>query len=260
MIMYGCLVPVCGDLSENCAFQCSGCCFFFLPAMLLWVMNPITLTSTPWCKKIEFRKKDDRETFEKWPLSLLKFSVFSAAETPHYMSNEPRSFSPFLLPFFWRQRSCDTASFLFYLRGTTTTQRIHRLLISSFYCLFFKASLKHYKLELKVLPILLPKLRGSLGDHRAPPEDQFYLWFSGKNYKADLRITTKKRLFFRAKKAFWLSNSNMKNARAVGRHGWYREGESTRERENRQEDNVGEDGWTEKGDRTERKRSVRLSG
>lgn len=165
MIMYGCLVPVCGDLSENCMFQCSGC-WVFLPAKFVWVMNPITLTSTPWCNEIEFRKKMTGRHLKNdhwvcWNVSVC--SVFSAAVTLHYMSNEPQSFTPFLLPFFSRQRSCDATCFLFYLGGTTTTQRMHCLMISSFYCLFFKALLKHYKLKLKVLPIFLPKLHGSLG-------------------------------------------------------------------------------------------------
>lgn len=114
--------------------QCSGCCFY-LPAQFLWIMSPVTHTSTLWCRKIEFRKKWQSDiwkmTTELVGIRVCVRSVFSAAEVSRYTSNAPRCFSRFLLPFF---SSCDaTVDVLFLSRDATTTQRTQfSLLISSF--------------------------------------------------------------------------------------------------------------------------------
>lgn len=49
IIMYGCLVPVCGGLPENFKFQCSGYCFCFFASSDFVV----TINSTLGCNKIE---------------------------------------------------------------------------------------------------------------------------------------------------------------------------------------------------------------
>lgn len=166
LIMYGCLVLVCWDLSNNYKLQCNGCC---VPpdkqnfALSVFVDNelrhPHQHPVVQW-NRVPKKWQGDiwKMTTELIGILVSVRSVFLAAETLHYMRNEPQFFCQFPLLFFSRQKSCKTTANIFCLSwGTKTTQKdtfSRRLFISSFACLCFYTLWKRYK-YVKVLIFLL---------------------------------------------------------------------------------------------------------
>lgn len=103
------------DLSEM--FQGCGCCFY---ASYISVDNEPS--SALWCNKREFRKKWQGDIFfYKWPLSSIE-SLFLCA--PFSLQQIRCTTWEFLLPFFSRQKSCNTTEDVFSLcLGNTTAHK-----------------------------------------------------------------------------------------------------------------------------------------